>query len=104
MGFPHTLNYKVYWGFPTVQDEPNKHEGSMVAATVAVRLQDLPLTQRQRERFIDIVGSKRVDESAGVVVLEVDDFPDRNHNAALVGDMLEQLLREAMAADNTVDN
>eukprot|EP00929_Paragymnodinium_shiwhaense_P091925 TRINITY_DN51813_c0_g1_i1.p1 TRINITY_DN51813_c0_g1~~TRINITY_DN51813_c0_g1_i1.p1 ORF type:complete len:280 (+),score=63.91 TRINITY_DN51813_c0_g1_i1:60-899(+) len=95
--FPHSLNYKVYWGPPSVTDEPNEYEGSMVGCSVAVRLDDLPLTQRQKERLIDIVGPQRVDLETGVVALEVDDFPERNQNAALLGDMLEQLLREASA-------
>merc|ERR1719313_2775683 len=98
--FPHTLNYKVYWGPPTVQAQPNKYEGSMVACTVAVRLQDLPLTQRQRQRLVDIVGPHCVDEETGVLVLEVDEFQERNQNAALLGDMIEQLIREAIAADD----
>lgn len=97
--FPHTLNYKVYWGPPSVQDEPNKAEGSMVGCGVAVRLHDLPLTQRQRERIVDIVGPSRVDEGTDVLALEVDDFPERNHNAALLGDMLEQLLSEATSLE-----
>ncbi|CAK0827860.1 unnamed protein product, partial [Prorocentrum cordatum] len=25
--FPHTLNYKVYWGPPSVMEEPNEYEG-----------------------------------------------------------------------------
>merc|ERR1711974_218383 len=78
-----------------IQDEANEYEGSMVGCSVAVRLGDLPLTQRQKERLLDIVGPSRVDEDTGVIALEVDDFPERNHNAALLGDMLEQLLREA---------
>lgn len=93
--FPHTLSYKVYWGPPSVEEEPNKYEGSMVGCSVAARLQDLPLTQQQKERLVDIVGPGRVDEVTGVVVLEADVFPDRNHNAALLGDMWEKLLREA---------
>ncbi|CAE6910760.1 unnamed protein product [Symbiodinium sp. CCMP2592] len=97
--YPHTLSYKVYWGPPTVYDEPNEYEGSMVGCTVAVRLCDLPLTQRQKERLVDIVGHHRVCEKTGVLTLEADHFPERNHNAALLGDMLEQLMREAMLAD-----
>lgn len=101
--FPHTLNYKVFWGPPTVQEEPNAYEGSMVSCAVAVRLEDLPLTARQKERLIDIVGPDMVDEETGVVALEVDNFTERNQNAALCGDMLEQLLREAMSADDSVE-
>lgn len=97
--FPHTLSYKVYWGPPSVQDEPNKAEGSMVGCGVAVRLRDLPLTQRQRERLVDIAGPSRMDEETGVLALEADDFEERNHNAALLGDMLEQLLREATSLE-----
>jgi len=100
--YPHTLSYKVHWGPPSVQDEPNEYEGSMVGCTVAVRLCDLPLTQRQKERLIDIVGPDRVDEATGVVALEADAFPERNQNAALLGDMMEQLLREAMLADEVL--
>jgi len=101
--FPHMLNYKVFWGPPTVQEEPNAYDGSMVSAAVAFRLEDLPLTARQKERLVDIVGNDMVDEETGVVALEVDNFTERNQNAALCGDMLEQLLREATAADNTVE-
>lgn len=98
--FPHTLSYKVYWGPPSVMDEPNINEGSMVGCTLAARLEDLPLTQRQKERLLDIIGADRFDEETGVFVLEADVFPDRNHNAALLGDMVEQLLREALSADD----
>lgn len=100
--YPHTLSYKVYWGPPTVQDEPNEYEGSMVGCTVAVRLCDLPLTQRQKERLVDLVGMERICEKTGVLTLKADYFPERNHNAALLGDMLEQLMREAMRADDPV--
>ncbi|CAK8996324.1 unnamed protein product, partial [Durusdinium trenchii] len=100
--YPHTLSYKVYWGPPSVQEEPNEYEGSMVGCRVAVRLCDLPLTQRQKERLIDIVGHDRICEKTGVLTLEADCFPERNHNAALLGDMLEQLLREALAADQRI--
>lgn len=96
---PHVLSYKVYWGPPSVQDEPNEYEGSMVGCSVAVRLDDLPLTRRQKERLVDIVGPSRVDEETGVVALEADEFPERNQNAALLGDMFEQLLREAVASE-----
>mmetsp|Transcript_23034 Transcript_23034/g.41598 ORF Transcript_23034/g.41598 Transcript_23034/m.41598 type:complete len:264 (+) Transcript_23034:39-830(+) len=101
--YPHTLSYKVYWGPPSVQDEPNEYEGSMVGCTVAVRLCDLPLTQRQKERLIDIVGQERICEKSGVLALEADTFPERNQNAALLGDMMEQLLREATMADELTD-
>jgi len=101
-GFPHTVSYKVYWGPPSVMEEPNEYEGSMVGCSVAMRLQDLPLTARQRSRLVDIVGPDLVDEETGVVALEVDHFPERNHNAALMGDMLEQLLREAATADHAL--
>lgn len=92
--FPHSLSYKVYWGPPSVMDQPNEYEGSMVGCTVAVRLEDLPLTQQQKERLVDIVGASRYDEDTGVVALEADYFPERNHNAAMLGDMLEKLLRD----------
>lgn len=97
--FPHTLNYKAYWGPPSVMDEPNEYEGSMVGCRVAMRLEDTPLTQRQKERLVEIVGPSRVDEATGVVALEADYFPERNQNAALLGDMFEQLMREAASAD-----
>jgi len=96
--FPHLLNYKVYWGPPSVEEEPNRWEGSMVGCSVAFRLEDLPLTQRQKERLVDIVGPDNIDEETGVVALEVDHFPERNHNAALLGDMVDQLMRDAIAA------
>ena len=102
--YPHTLSYKVYWGPPTVQDEPNEYEGSMVGCTVAVRLCDLPLTQRQKERLVDLVGMDRICEKTGVLSLKADHFPERNHNAALLGDMLEKLMREAMQAEAITDS
>lgn len=92
--FPHSLSYKVYWGPPSVMDQPNEYEGSMVGCTVAVRLEDLPLTHQQKERLVDIVGHSRYDVETGVVAIEADYFPERNHNAAMLGDMLEKLLRE----------
>ena len=49
-----------------------RYEGSMVGCRVAVRLSDLPLTQRQKERLVDIVGHERVCEKTGVVTLEAD--------------------------------
>mmetsp|Transcript_65827 Transcript_65827/g.174548 ORF Transcript_65827/g.174548 Transcript_65827/m.174548 type:complete len:267 (-) Transcript_65827:350-1150(-) len=102
-GFPHTLNYKVYWGPPSVQDEPNLYEGSMVGCNLALRLDDLPLTARQRQRLTDIVGPAHFDEDTGVVALHADTFPERNHNAAFLGDVVEQLLREVMDAEKEVD-
>merc|ERR1719159_1814627 len=60
--FPHTLHYKVYWGPPSVQMEPNAYEGSMTACRASLRVEDLPLTARQRQRVLDIVGPKRQDE------------------------------------------
>mmetsp|Transcript_11190 Transcript_11190/g.25042 ORF Transcript_11190/g.25042 Transcript_11190/m.25042 type:complete len:309 (-) Transcript_11190:8-934(-) len=92
--FPHTLNYKVYWGPPSVYDQPNKYEGSMVGCKMAVRLDDLPITAQQRSMLLEIVGEKRHDEKTGVVAIEADSFPERNQNAALLGDMVEELLRE----------
>mmetsp|Transcript_25712 Transcript_25712/g.59979 ORF Transcript_25712/g.59979 Transcript_25712/m.59979 type:complete len:301 (-) Transcript_25712:12-914(-) len=92
--FPHTLSYKCYWGPPTVYDEPNKYEGSMVGCKLAMRLDDLPLTAQQRSLLTDIVGPKRHDERTGVVAIEADQFPERNQNAALLGDMVEELMRE----------
>lgn len=100
---PHTFSYKVYWGPPSVEEEPNAYEGSMVGCSVAVRLKDLPLTQREKERLIDIVGVERIDEATGVMALEADIFPERNHNAAILGDMLEQLLREVKAMPTDVE-
>ena len=35
----------------------------MVGCTVAVRLCDLPLTQRQKERLVDLVGMERICEA-----------------------------------------
>jgi len=98
--FPHTLNYKVFWGPPSVMKEPGEYEGSMVGCTVAMRLKDLPLTQRQKELLVEILGPNRFDEETEVITLEADEFPDRNHNAALLGDMLAQLMREVASADD----
>lgn len=98
--FPHLFSYKAYWGPPSVYDEPNEFEGSMVGCSVAIRLQDLPLTQRQKERLVEILGDKRYDQETGVIALHVDTFTERNQNAALLGDMMEQLMREAIAAED----
>lgn len=99
--FPHTLDYKVYWGPPSVYSEPNEYEGSMVGCTIVMRMDDLPLTARQKARLIDVVGEERYDEETGVVALEADFFSEQNHNAAILGDMVEALLAEVMSAEES---
>ena len=91
--FPHSLTYKAYWGPPTVETEPNKYEGSMVGVSVSFRIKDLLLKETEAQRLIDIVGPNRFDSSTGVVTVHVDNFPERNHNAALLGDVLQQLIK-----------
>lgn len=90
--FPHIVQYKAYWGPPTVETEPNRYEGSMEGISVSFRVVDLLLKQKQAERLIDIVGPSRYDEETGVVTLSADIFPSRNHNAAFLGDVLERLV------------
>ena len=94
--FPHTVQYRAYWGPPTFETEPNRYEGSMVGVSVCFRVTDLLLKQEEVERLIAIVGPSRFDEETGVVTLDADIFPDRNHNAAFLGDMLQHLLRAAV--------
>lgn len=91
--FPHMLHYKAYWGPPTVETEPNRYEGSMVGVAVSFRVKDLLLKATEAERLIDIVGPSRYDEETGVVTIDADIFPDRNHNAAFLGDVVQHLLR-----------
>jgi small subunit ribosomal protein S35 len=91
--FPHTVHYKAFWGPPTVETEPNRYSGSMVGVGVSFRVSDLLLRETERQQLLDIVGSERYDESTDVVSIEADVFPDRNHNAAFLGDMVQYLLR-----------
>lgn len=95
--FAHTLDYKVYWGPPSAQEEPNKWEGSMVGAQATFRVGDCGLTTPQKEKMISIV-QNRYHAPTDVVCLEADSFPDRNHNCALLGDMLQALLEESKKA------
>ena len=91
--FPHVLSYKAYWGPPTVETEPNRTEGSMVDVTIAFRMKDLLLEEEEAQRLIDIVGPSRYDTETGVVSITADSFPDRNHNAAFLGDVVQHLIR-----------
>lgn len=91
--FPHTLHYQAFWSPPTVETEPNRYDGSMVGVSVSFRVKDLLLKEEEAQRLIDIVGSSRFDPETGVVSVSADVFPDRNHNAAFLGDVLQQLLR-----------
>lgn len=91
--FPHILHYKAYWGPPTVETEPNKYDGSMVGVAVSFRIEDLAMKSHEKERLIDIVGPSRFDEETGVVTVDADIFPDRNHNAAFLGDLVQELMR-----------
>ncbi len=99
--FPHTLHYKAHWGPPTVETEPNRYEGSMVGVSVSFRVQDLLLASPERQRLIDIVGPDRYDVATDVVTVDADIFPDRNHNAAYLGDVLQQLIR--LSLDEQLD-
>merc|ERR1719159_1763616 len=97
MRFPHSLHYKVYWGPPSAQMEPNAYEGSMVGCQASIRLEDLPLTARQQARIVDIVGEKRFDEKTGVVVLEADGATTPTEETER-----EQLTREALKASSSL--
>ena len=91
--FPHILTYKAYWGPPTVQSNPNRTSESVESVSVSFRVKDLLLKQEEAQRLLDILGPDRFDESTGVAVITTDVFPNRNHNAALLGDILQQLIR-----------
>jgi small subunit ribosomal protein S35 len=103
--FPHTFFTKAFWGPPTVQDEPNANEGSMVGVAVAFRVADLHLPCESRDKLIAVVGDRRYDLETDVITIEADIFPDRNHNAAYLGDLLDTLLGEvspSMTASTTL--
>jgi hypothetical protein len=91
--FPHVVSYKAYWGPPTVETEPNRYEGSMVDVNVSFRVKDLFLKEEEAQRLLDIVGPSRYDAETGVVCVTADIFPDRNHNAAFLGDVVQHLIR-----------
>jgi len=91
--FPHVLSYKAYWGPPSVETEPNRNDGSMVDVCVSFRVKDLLLKEEETQRLIDIVGPTRFDPETGVVSITADIFPDRNHNAAFLGDVVHQLIK-----------
>ena len=91
--FPHSVHYEAFWGPPTVETEPNRYDGSMVGVSVSFRVKDLLLREEEAQRLIDIVGPTRFDPETGVVCVTADIFPDRNHNAAFLGDLLQQLVR-----------
>ncbi|EPR61704.1 ribosomal subunit [Toxoplasma gondii RUB] len=91
--FPHTVHYDVFWGPPQVEEEPNKS-----GCWVSFRVADLKLSDSQEQRLLDILGPERYDEQTGVVCLEADVFPQLNHNAAYLGDILQQLMREVKKA------
>jgi len=98
--FPHVMNYKAYWGPPTVESEPNRYEGSMVGVSVSFRVQDLLLQSHEAERLIEIVGPSRYDGGTGVVTIDADIFPNRNHNAAFLGDVVQHLLSVCVDTDS----
>ncbi|CEM14846.1 unnamed protein product [Vitrella brassicaformis CCMP3155] len=91
--FPHTLHYKARWGPPVTEKEPHVYQ-----CVASMRLDDLNLTERQEKRMLDILGPLRYDPATRMVILEADAFPDRNHNAAYLGDILEVLMRKAKKA------
>lgn len=90
--FPHTVHYKAYWGPPSVETEPNRYEGSMEDVSVSFRVEDLLFKSEEAQRLIDIVGPSRYDAETGVVSITADIFPNRNHNAAFLGDVLQRLI------------
>ena len=98
--FPHTLDYRSYWGPPSVETEPNRYEGSMTGVSVSFRVSDLLLKEQEAQRLIDIVGSQRYDSETGVVTITADSFPDRNHNAAFLGDVLQRLVALSIDSDS----
>ena len=100
--FPHMLHYKAYWGPPTVETDPNKYEGSMVGVSMSFCVDDLDMKPHEKERLVDIIGPNRYDEETGVVTVHADIFPERNHNAAFLGDVVQQLLR--LSLDDSVHN
>nr|CEL66321.1 TPA: 3'-5' exoribonuclease CSL4, related [Neospora caninum Liverpool] len=91
--FPHTFHYDVFWGPPQVEEEPNK-----TACWVSFHVADLKLSDSQEQRLLDILGPERYDEQTGIACLEADVFPQLNHNAAYLGDILQQLMREVQKA------
>jgi small subunit ribosomal protein S35 len=97
--FPHVLQYKAYWGPPTVEKDPNRYAGSMVGVNVSFCVDDLMLKEEETQTVIDIVGSSRFDPETRVVSLTADIFPDRNHNAAFLGDVVQQLIKVAVSND-----
>jgi small subunit ribosomal protein S35 len=97
--FPHVLQYKAYWGPPTVEKGPNRYAGSMVGVNVSFCVDDLMLKEEETQTVIEIVGSSRFDPETRVVSLTADIFPDRNHNAAFLGDVVQQLIKVAVSND-----
>jgi small subunit ribosomal protein S35 len=65
----------------------------MVDVCVSFRVKDLLLKEEETQRLIDIVGPTRFDPETGVVSITADLFPDRNHNAAFLGDVVHQLIK-----------
>mmetsp|Transcript_9781 Transcript_9781/g.21299 ORF Transcript_9781/g.21299 Transcript_9781/m.21299 type:complete len:246 (-) Transcript_9781:87-824(-) len=97
--FPHTFHTIAYWGPPSTYKNPNWAEGSMQQCSVCVSVDDLlELTPRQRERMVEIVGPDCFDETRNVVRLDADLFPERNQNAAYLGDQFQRLIEEAKKA------
>ena len=92
--FAHTLHYKAFWGPPTVEEEPNQNEGSMVGCSVSFRVGDLQLKERQAVKLKAVVGARRYDAESDVVTIEADQFKERNQNAAYLGDLLDRLVCE----------
>ena len=77
-----------------ISKDPNQHESSMIGCAVSFRVKDLFLKERNSDKLIKVVGKRRYDEATDVVTIEADEFRDRNHNAAYLGDVLEVLVRE----------
>ncbi len=112
--FPHLLSYKVYWGsdVSTMQNpneyDPESHKSCQVTFDAA----DLRLSSAQEQTLLRIAAGSRGGGAGSnnfgknvigtVVNLEADAFEDRNHNAALLGDMVQALVREAKAGEEDV--
>ena len=94
--FPHLLHYKCYFGPATVEEDPTRNDTeSLSKVSVSFRVEDLKtkLNRPEREILVDVVGPRRYDQTTDVVTLDADLFPDRNQNAAYLGDLLDNLVQ-----------
>ena len=88
--FPHTFFSTAFWGPPSVQETAMQTAG----VAMAFRVADLRLALESRRKLLAVVGERRYDEDTDVVTIDADIFPDRNQNAAYLGDLVETLVRE----------